>query len=253
MPTPPTGAPATLRTGGSALGALQRALRICALVFGSIWIVPTGCTVFTALMPYGINHAGPALRREIRPGGDTQRLYGALFHVVAWPDRSGQPASAPPASAVQPGGAQPGGTQPPGAQPASTEPASAVPLGLTQLPEFKADHPGYSFRPPDPAGEMFGYLRYRVVSATAGEQIVEVEEEPDSLAALRIFSRYRATAHEVTPISLYILGGEFLFAPIVLAFALYALGLEARFLVKLQQGRQPRPPAGDGGAPSDAG
>lgn len=73
---------------------------------------------------------------------------------------------------------------------------------LYNLTKFKSENPKFSFIVPKTQSNSESFILYRVISDSGTEQIIEVEEDPDSLYALRIWSRYRATNSVFTPISL---------------------------------------------------
>lgn len=97
-------------------------------------------------------------------------------------------------------------------------------LTLSELPKFKSENPDSSFIVPKFSGRCETFICYRVISDTGTEQIIEVEEQPDSLYAFKVWSRYRATHSGVMPVSLRKVSPPIMFYAFLFSLVLYIIG-----------------------------
>jgi hypothetical protein len=95
---------------------------------------------------------------------------------------------------------------------------------LSELPKFKSENPDYSFIVPKFQSHCKTFICYRVISDTGTEQIIEVEEQPDSLYAFKVWSRYRASHSGFTPISLRKVSLSIMFYAFLCSLVLYIIG-----------------------------
>lgn len=104
-------------------------------------------------------------------------------------------------------------------------------VSLKDLPRLQAECPSCSFLMDKPSGQS-QYRSYRVVFDQGSEQVIEVVEDADSLAAARTWSLYRATRSGITPISLRtVSAGTIGGYAMGLSLALYALGKGLRWRI----------------------
>jgi hypothetical protein len=112
---------------------------------------------------------------------------------------------------------------------------------LAELAKFKSENPIFSFILPKTYSPCDPFICYRVISDNGTEQIIEIEENPDSLFAFKVWSRYRATHSEFTPISLMKVSVNIVFYSFACSLVLYAIGRMLRkkiMIITAQQAAQ---------------
>lgn len=95
---------------------------------------------------------------------------------------------------------------------------------LSKLPTFKHEHPNYSFILPKTPSHCESFICYQVLVNNGSEQIIEVKEYPDSLFAVKVWSRYQAAHSDFTPISLKKSSMNVAFYAFVCSMILYVIG-----------------------------
>jgi len=106
-------------------------------------------------------------------------------------------------------------------------------MSLYEFQQFRETGKAYSLLMSKPSGRIDGnydaYLSYRVLEDQGSVQVIEVEDYDDDT----VWSRYRATATDVTPLSSRMFHHGFMFGAVPFAFVaallLYGIG---RFLRK---------------------
>lgn len=103
---------------------------------------------------------------------------------------------------------------------------------LSNLAKLKTENPNYSFILPNTPSHCESFICYQVLSDNGHEQIIEVTEYPDSLFAIKVHSRYRATHSDFSPISLKKLSMNVVFYAFAGSMVLYGLGKMLRKKIK---------------------
>jgi hypothetical protein len=167
-------------------------VKVLALVLGSSWFFAVSCTsTFIA----GVEVIARLDAREVARG---DRVHG-LFAIVVEPGDKGEPFRL---------------------------------VQLVELPRLRETGKAYSFLMSKPSGRIevneLAYISYRVLENQGSVQVIEVEYGDDDVT---VWSRYRATPTDVTPLAsrLRSIGYIFSALPCALGAALLLYGI-GRFL-----------------------
>jgi hypothetical protein len=95
---------------------------------------------------------------------------------------------------------------------------------LADIAKLKTDNPNFSFLLPKAPDQCESFVCYQVLSDNGTEQLIEVTESPDSLFAFKVWSRYRATHSDFTPISLKKSSMNIIFYAFAGSLVLYVIG-----------------------------
>lgn len=167
-------------------------VKVLALVLGSAWFLPVSCT---STLYAGIHVIAYLDAREVARG---DRVHPA-FSVVVEPGEKGQPFRS---------------------------------VSLSDLPRLRQSGGAYSLLMSKASGRIdvndYTYLSYRVLDNQGSAQVIEVEDKDDDRT---VWSRYRATGTDITPLAsrMFYFGYMFGALPYALGNALVLYGV-GRFL-----------------------
>ena len=173
-------------------------VKVLALVLGSQWFFPVSCT---STLYAGIHVIAHLDAREVARG---DKVHPA-FSIVAEPGEKGQPFRS---------------------------------VSLSDLPRFRESGGAYSLLMSKPSNRInvngYTHLSYRVIENQGSAQVIEVQDTNDSRT---VWSRYRATHADVTPLAsrMFYFGYVFGALPYAFGIALVLFGV-GRFLRRSLRG-----------------